>query len=581
MTVLTKEIKSKLILESFLSMGKTKENPIVAAVIFAKLNSESLLLSGATETSGGRHAEIVCLDKFDELCKREPKWKNAKLHLFTTLEPCTHFGKTPPCTTRLIKTKNLKCLTTFSYDPNLEKKAFPILLENNIKVKFIKLNQKNDFIKIFMGGFINRIKNNKPRFHIKMAVSSDGCIGVKQNRLQISGEFATAFTHVLRSKVDAVVVGMGTIIADSPNLNFRIEKLDALKNYSLSIKKFTNSYSNYDLKEDELYTFTYNSSKNMSSGVGNISKDGDVGGAGDISDDGGSCGGGYKNVGVGSYISGGVGDISDDGCSGGGGYKNVGLGGDIGGGVGDISDDDGSGGGGYKNVDRSGELSGGVVGDISANSGGVVDYKNINNLADLILKYSNEIYNYFSNNQNLNYINNNVEFTDFQPKRIFILGRFDNSKNTNVNKNEFSSIEFENEQIKLKIFFDNQVELENKYNDKSIYLIEKSQIDLWKKKYKQIQKVLEIPNINNKNFALELRNVLSHLQLNEILIEGGCNLITSLEKNLDNNDIIYLIKSKSDFKNLVEKHEKKYNIKFANYEKVLLPNFLKNKFILY
>ena len=509
MTILTKEIKSKLILESFLSMGKTKENPIVAAVIFAKLNKESILLSGATETAGGRHAEIVCLDKFDELCKKEPKWKNALLHLFTTLEPCTHYGKTPPCTTRLIETKNLKCLTTYSYDPNLEKKAFPLLLENNIKVKFIKLNPKNDFIKIFLGGFINRIKNNKPRFHIKMAVSSDGCIGVKKNRLKISGEIATSFTHALRSKVDAVVVGMGTIIADSPKLDFTKDQLNAFNNYSLSIKKITNSYIKYDLKEDELYTFAYNKSNTN----------------------------GDESEIINSKRS-----VVDQ----------------IGGGVGGTD----------------GEVRGG--GEI-----GRGNFNSIKNLTDLILKYSNELYNYFRKDQNFNYINKKVECIDFQPKRIFILGRFDNNKNTNVDKNEFSNIEFENEQIKLKSFFDKQVELENKYKDKSIYLIEKSQIDLWKKRYKQIQTVLEIPNINDKNFALELRNVLSNLKLNEVLIEGGSNLIESLEKNLDYNDIIYILKSKYVFKNLVEKHEKKNNIKFANYEKVLLPKFLKSRFKFY
>ena len=140
------------------NLGKTGLNPSVGAIV---VKNDSVISSGVTSLKGRPHAEFNALFKI----------KNCSgASLYTSLEPCAHYGKTPPCT-EMISKKKIKKVYFGSYDPDIRsyKKAKSILNKKGILVKKIKSNNYKNFYRSY---FVNK-KLNIPFISAKIAVSND------------------------------------------------------------------------------------------------------------------------------------------------------------------------------------------------------------------------------------------------------------------------------------------------------------------------------------------------------------------------------------------------------------------------
>ena len=204
-------IRRELCRRSILAMGRTFPNPSVGAVVYDTESGK--MFSGGTETPGKRHAEIVALDGYDSS-------RSSSIRVFVTLEPCSRHGRTPPCTDRLIQYDELRSVKIFETDPTLAGEGIQKLKEKGIRVSTVR--EKFDPASAFLLGFIKRSVQRSPRFHFKMAATSDGFTGSKKERIMISGQEALEFTMALRAKLDAVLVGPGTAALDLPSLDFRM-----------------------------------------------------------------------------------------------------------------------------------------------------------------------------------------------------------------------------------------------------------------------------------------------------------------------------------------------------------------------
>ena len=189
-------------------LGKTNKNPTVGCVI---VKNNSVISSGVTSNNGRPHAEFNALNK-------NINFKNSSMYV--TLEPCTHFGLTPPCT-NIIKRKKIKNVYYNFNDPDLRtyKKAVKIL--NNVKkIKKTNIKYKN-FYKSY---FLNKIKNF-PLIDAKIAVSKD-FFSINKKAKWITNSRSRQVAHLIRSKYDCIVSTSYSINKDNSLLNCRIDGLN-------------------------------------------------------------------------------------------------------------------------------------------------------------------------------------------------------------------------------------------------------------------------------------------------------------------------------------------------------------------
>jgi diaminohydroxyphosphoribosylaminopyrimidine deaminase/5-amino-6-(5-phosphoribosylamino)uracil reductase len=189
--------------------GKTSPNPMVGAVIVANGN---IIGQGYHKKCGDHHAEINAINSAK---------KNIKGSTFyITLEPCSHYGRTPPCIDALIR-ENPGRVVVGSLDPNPEVngKGIKILRSKGIKVDVgicesdcMQLNEH----------YFKFIKTGMPYITVKYAQTLDGRIATKSGDSQwISSEASRRYVHRLRSINQGIMVGAGTVVADNPQLTVR------------------------------------------------------------------------------------------------------------------------------------------------------------------------------------------------------------------------------------------------------------------------------------------------------------------------------------------------------------------------
>jgi diaminohydroxyphosphoribosylaminopyrimidine deaminase/5-amino-6-(5-phosphoribosylamino)uracil reductase len=202
--------------EAYKGAGRVSPNPLVGCVI---LDSKGVLLSkGYHEFYGGPHAEVNALKNLTE--------KNLKgAHVFVTLEPCAHEGKTPSCAKALAKLP-IEKLTYGLIDPNplVAGKGVAILEAAGIKTQLFNSSVAalNEELELVCEAFLWNFKMKKPFVTLKVATSLDGQIGLKNGESQwITGAESREYVHLLRSTHDAVLVGAGTVKIDNPSLNVR------------------------------------------------------------------------------------------------------------------------------------------------------------------------------------------------------------------------------------------------------------------------------------------------------------------------------------------------------------------------
>lgn len=191
--------------------GFTGQNPMVGALV---VKNGQILGYGYHKKYGSYHAERNALLN----CKDKAKGST----LYVNLEPCSHYGKTPPCTDIIIKS-GVKRVVIGTKDPNelVCGGGIKKLKENSIDVKVGVLEKK---CKKLNEVFFYHIKNKLPFVAMKFAMTLDGkiatCAGISK---WITGSKARAHSHYLRSIYGAILVGVNTVISDDPLLNCRLK----------------------------------------------------------------------------------------------------------------------------------------------------------------------------------------------------------------------------------------------------------------------------------------------------------------------------------------------------------------------
>jgi diaminohydroxyphosphoribosylaminopyrimidine deaminase/5-amino-6-(5-phosphoribosylamino)uracil reductase len=191
------------------ALGFSSPNPAVGCVIVA---GDKIVGRGATATGGRPHAEAVAL------AKAGAKARGATAYV--SLEPCAHFGQTPPCANALvdagIKRVVIGCGDPF---PKVRGKGIAILRKAGIAVT---LGVMEDECRRTNEGFFTRVDKGRPMLTLKLAMTLDGRIATASGDSQwVSGEESRALVHRWRRYSDAVMVGAGTVIADNPRLTCR------------------------------------------------------------------------------------------------------------------------------------------------------------------------------------------------------------------------------------------------------------------------------------------------------------------------------------------------------------------------
>ena len=190
--------------------GRTSPNPLVGAVV---VKDGRIIAQGWHRKAGTPHAEIHALNMAGELAKGAT--------LYVTLEPCSHFGRTPPCA-RAIVDAGIKKVFAAMKDPNpkVAGRGFEILQSAGVEVEVGLLEEEAQKLNEI---FIKWVTKNLPFITMKFACSIDGKIATVAGESQwISCEASRKFTHHLRDINDAILVGVGTVLADNPSLTTRL-----------------------------------------------------------------------------------------------------------------------------------------------------------------------------------------------------------------------------------------------------------------------------------------------------------------------------------------------------------------------
>jgi diaminohydroxyphosphoribosylaminopyrimidine deaminase / 5-amino-6-(5-phosphoribosylamino)uracil reductase len=194
--------------------GTVKPNPLVGAVV---ARGDQVLGEGWHERFGGPHAEVNAIDACGDVDLREAT-------LYVSLEPCCHTGKTPPCTDAILRAGIARVLVA-SDDPT-EKAAgrgLGILRDEGVEV-LLADGELAARARLINQPFRKHARIGRPWVLFKSAMTLDGKVATRAGDSQwISGEHSRELAHNWRASVDAVVVGIGTALADDPQLTARPE----------------------------------------------------------------------------------------------------------------------------------------------------------------------------------------------------------------------------------------------------------------------------------------------------------------------------------------------------------------------
>jgi len=209
--------KDKIYMELALDLARAREghtgtNPSVGCLI---VKNDKIISIGQTSFNGRPHAEQNAINNANE------NLKGSKMYV--TLEPCSHYGITPPCTSSIIKSKIGEVIySIMDIDKRVKGKSFKILKSKKIKVK--KGLLKDKIQKFYTPYFFNR-KKKLPFVSGKIAVARNNLIYSKKKK-KITNIQSDKFTHFLRYKNDSILVSYKTLNKDNPKLNCRLKNME-------------------------------------------------------------------------------------------------------------------------------------------------------------------------------------------------------------------------------------------------------------------------------------------------------------------------------------------------------------------
>jgi len=191
-------------------LGRTWPNPAVGAVV---VKDGVIVGRGWTQPGGRPHAETEALKR----AGREAKGAT----MYVTLEPCSHHGKTPPCADAIIKAGVARVVSALEdVNPQVAGQGYAKLRERGIVVEtgLGREQAEHDH-----AGHSRRMRDGRPHVLLKLATSSDGKAGLAGRKpVAITGEMARQRVHQMRAEADALLVGIGTVLADDPHLTCRL-----------------------------------------------------------------------------------------------------------------------------------------------------------------------------------------------------------------------------------------------------------------------------------------------------------------------------------------------------------------------
>ena len=207
----------RVIALAFRGKGRVSPNPMVGAIV---LKRGLVASQGYHKSYGGPHAEAEALKKIN--------FEGHGCTLFVNLEPCAHFGKTPPCVHAIIKS-GIKDVVIGMVDPNplVKGRGIAMLRDAGINVEVGVLEEEAKKLNEY---YLKYITSKHPFILMKAAMTLDGKIALAGgNSRWITSEEARSYVHDLRGTVDAVLVGAKTVIKDNPSLNTRMAN-ESIKN---------------------------------------------------------------------------------------------------------------------------------------------------------------------------------------------------------------------------------------------------------------------------------------------------------------------------------------------------------------
>lgn len=215
------------------NLGRTAPNPVVGCVI---VKDNQIISSGVTSENGRPHAEKIAIDKV-----LDKKILNGAT-IYITLEPCSHFGQTPPCVDEIIKC-GFKKVVIAAIDPDKRVNGQAIVKLRQASIEVVLGVCQKEAEEINRAFFKSRATQT-PFVTLKLATSLDGKIATKNfDSKWITCQKARDFAHHLRAKNDAILIGANTARKDNPSLNCRIL---GLEDFSPKIVVITNNL-NFDL----------------------------------------------------------------------------------------------------------------------------------------------------------------------------------------------------------------------------------------------------------------------------------------------------------------------------------------------
>ena len=194
--------------------GLTGDNPSVGCVI---VKNDKIISHGVTGYNGRPHAETNAISNSIE------NLTGSKMYV--TLEPCNHFGRTPPCTEALMWA-GVREVVVAHYDPNptVRGKGIQVLQDAGIDVRQGLLEEE---AAIQMHPFLHWCRHRRPLVTVKMAVDANGSVDDRsQNAQRFTSDTCLDFVHALRKECDAVLVGVETVVRDNPQLTVRRVQTD-------------------------------------------------------------------------------------------------------------------------------------------------------------------------------------------------------------------------------------------------------------------------------------------------------------------------------------------------------------------
>jgi diaminohydroxyphosphoribosylaminopyrimidine deaminase/5-amino-6-(5-phosphoribosylamino)uracil reductase len=195
-------------------LGNAWPNPAVGAVVVDAAGTVPVIVGrGWTQPGGRPHAEVEALARAGSRARGRT--------LYVTLEPCSHHGQTPPCADAIIAAGITRVVSAIE-DPNPE-----VAGEGHARLRAhgiaVEVGLREAEARRAHAGHFRRVRDGRPHVILKLAVSADGKVGLVGRRpAAITGERARARVHLMRAMNDAILIGIGTALADDPQLTSRL-----------------------------------------------------------------------------------------------------------------------------------------------------------------------------------------------------------------------------------------------------------------------------------------------------------------------------------------------------------------------